>query len=162
MSFLDVIRVGGRRISGKLENYSLKNLRREMRWKKVVPDEIYRARLKTENDTRKQKVFSERSFDILRSLRTSVVSMKVLGHHDYARKVHYSQLGEEAGLESIDEALLDWLQIERRDEREQEFSRYDDLEEEAYGYGYDADFDNEPFDDKDLSQMAHGNQIAIL
>ena len=162
MSFLEVIRVGGRRISGKLENYSLKNLRRKMRWKKVVPDEIYRARSKTENDTRKQKVFSERSFDILRSLRTSVVSMKVLGHHDYARKVHYSQLGEEAGLESIDEALLDWLQIERRDEREQEFSRYDDLEEEAYGYGYDADFDNEPFDDKDLSQMAHGNQIAIL
>ena len=162
MSFLDVIRVGGRRISGKLENYSLKNLRREMRWKKVVPDEIYRARLKTENDTLKQKVFSERSFYILRSLRTSVVSMKVLGHHDYALKVHYSQLGEEAGLESIDEALLDWLQIERRDEREQEFSRYDDLEEEAYGYGYDADFDNEPFDDKDLSHVAHGNQIAIL
>ena len=161
MLFLDVIRVGGRRISGKLENYSLKNLRREMR-KKVVPDEIYRARLKTENDTLKQKVFSERSFYILRSLRTSVVSMKVLGHHDYALKVHYSQLGEEAGLESIDEALLDWLQIERRDEREQEFSRYDDLEEEAYGYGYDADFDNEPFDDKDLSHVAHGNQIAIL
>ena len=162
MSFLDVIRVGGRRISGKLENDSLKNLRREMRWKKVVPDEIYRARLKTENDTLKQKVFSERSFYILRSLRTSVVSMKVLGHHDYALKVHYSQLGEEAGLESIDEALLDWLQIERRDEREQEFSRYDDLEEEAYGYSYDADFDNEPFDDKDLSHVAHGNQIAIL
>ena len=128
----------------------------------MVPDEIYRARLKTQNDTLKQKVFSERSFDILRSLRTSVVSMKVLGHHDYALKVHYSQLGEEAGLESIDEALLDWLQIERRDEREQEFSRYDDLEEEAYGYGYDADFDNEPFDDKDLSHVAHGNQIAIL
>ena len=162
MSFLDVIRVGGRRISGKLENDSLKNLRREMRWKKVVPDEIYRARLKTEEDTVKQKFFSESSFDILRSLRTSVVSMKVLGHHDYALKVHYSQLGEEAGLESIDEALLDWLQIERRDEREQEFSRYDDLEEEAYGYGYDADFDNEPFDDKDLSHVAHGNQIAIL
>ena len=35
-----------------------------MRWKKVVPDEIYRARLKTEEDTVQQKFFSERSFDI--------------------------------------------------------------------------------------------------
>ena len=159
MSFLDVIRVGGRKISGKLENYSLKNHRREMRWKKVVPDEIYRARLKTGEDTVKQKFFSERSFDILRSLRTSVVSMKVLGHHDYALKAHYSQLSE-AGPESIDEALLDWLRIQRRDERKQEFPLLGDLEGEAYGYGYGAAFDNEPFDDKDLNHIAH--EIAIL
>ena len=128
----------------------------------MVPDEIYRARLKTENDTLKQKVFSERSFDILRSLRTSVVSMKVLGHHDYALKAHYSQLDEEAGPKSIDEALLDWLRINRRDKREQEFPLYGDLDGEVYGYGYDADFDNEPFDDKDLNHMAHSNEIAIL
>ena len=125
----------------------------------MVPDEIYRARLKTENDTLKQKVFSERSFDILRSLRTSVVSMKVLGHHDYALKAHYSQLSE-AGPESIDEALLDWLRIQRRDERKQEFPLLGDLEGEAYGYGYGAAFDNEPFDDKDLNHIAH--EIAIL
>ena len=125
----------------------------------MVPDEIYRARLKTENDTLKQKVFSERSFDILRSLRTSVMSMKVLGHHDYALKAHYSQLSE-AGPESIDEALLDWLRIQRRDERKQEFPLLGDLEGEAYGYGYGAAFDNEPFDDKDLNHIAH--EIAIL
>ena len=128
----------------------------------MVPDEIYRARLKTENDTKGQKFFSKRSFAILRSLRTSVVSMKVLGHHDYALKVHYSQLDEEAGPKSIDEALLDWLRINRRDKREQEFPLYGDLDGEVYGYGYDADFDNEPFDDKDLNHMAHSNQIAIL
>ena len=128
----------------------------------MVPDEIYRARLKTENDTLKQKVFSERSFSILRSLRTSVVSMKVLGHHDYALKAHYSQLDEEAGPKSIDEALLDWLRINRRDKREQEFPLYGDLDGEVYGYCYDADFDNEPFDDKDLNHMAHSNEIAIL
>ena len=125
----------------------------------MVSDEIYRARLKTENDTLKQKVFSERSFDILRSLRTSVVSMKVLGHHDYALKAHYSQLSE-AGPESIDEALLDWLPIKRRDERKQEFPLLGDFEGEAYGYDYGAAFDNEPFDDKDLSHIAH--EIAIL
>ena len=128
----------------------------------MVPDEIYRARLKTENDTQGQKFFSKRSFAILRSLRTSVVSMKVLGHHDYALKAHYSQLDEEAGPKSIDEALLDWLRINRRDKREQEFPLYGDLDGEVYGYGYDADFDNEPFDDKDLNHMAHSNQIAIL
>ena len=128
----------------------------------MVPDEIYRARLKTENDTEGQKFFSKRSFAILRSLRTSVVSMKVLGHHDYALKAHYSQLNEEAGPKSIDEALLDWLRINRRDKREQEFPLYGDLDGEVYGYGYDADFDNEPFDDKDLNHMAHSNQIAIL
>ena len=128
----------------------------------MVPDEIYRARLKTENDTKGQKFFSKRSFAILRSLRTSVVSMKVLGHHDYALKAHYSQLDEEAGPKSIDEALLDWLRINRRDKREQEFPLYGDLDGEVYGYGYDADFDNEPFDDKDLNHMAHSNQIAIL
>ena len=128
----------------------------------MVPDEIYRARLKTENDTEGQKFFSKRSFNILRSLRTSVVSMKVLGHHDYALKAHYSQLDEEAGPKSIDEALLDWLRINRRDKREQEFPLYGDLDGEVYGYGYDADFDNEPFDDKDLNHMAHSNQIAIL
>ena len=128
----------------------------------MVPDEIYRARLKTENDTKGQKLFSKRSFAILRSLRTSVVSMKVLGHHDYALKAHYSQLDEEAGPESIDEALLDWLRINRRDKREQEFPLYGDLDGEVYGYGYDADFDNEPFDDKDLNHMAHSNEIAIL
>ena len=125
----------------------------------MVPDEIYRARLKTENDTKGQKLFSKRSFAILRSLRTSVVSMKVLGHHDYALKAHYSQLSE-AGPESIDEALLDWLQIQRRDERKQEFPLLGDLEGEAYGYGYGAAFDNEPFDDKDLNHIAH--EIAIL
>ena len=128
----------------------------------MVPDEIYRARLKTENDTKGQKLFSKRSFGILRSLRTSVVSMKVLGHHDYALKAHYSQLDEEAGPKSIDEALLDWLRINRRDKREQEFPLYGDLDGEVYGYGYDADFDNEPFDDKDLNHMAHSNEIAIL
>ena len=125
----------------------------------MVPDEIYRARLKTENDTQGQKFFSKRSFAILRSLRTSVVSMKVLGHHDYALKAHYSQLSE-AGPESIDEALLDWLRIQRRDERKQEFPLLGDLEGEAYGYGYGAAFDNEPFDDKDLNHIAH--EIAIL
>ena len=130
-----------------------------MRWKKVVPDEIYRARLKTEEDTVKQKFFSESSFDILRSLRTSVVSMKVLGHHDYALKVHYSQLSE-TGPESIDEALLDWLRIKRRDERKQEFPLYGNLEGEAYGHGYGAAFDNEPIHDKDLSDIAH--KVAIL
>ena len=88
--------------------------------------------------------------------------MKVLGHHDYALKAHYSQLDEEAGPKSIDEALLDWLRINRRDKREQEFPLYGDLDGEVYGYGYDADFDNEPFDDKDLNHMAHSNQIAIL
>ena len=128
----------------------------------MVPDEIYRARLKTENDTKGQKLFSKRSFAILRSLRTSVVSMKVLGHHDYALKAHYSQLDEEAGPKSINEALLDWLRINRRDKREQEFPLYGDLDGEVYGYGYDADFDNEPFDDKDLNHMAHSNEIAIL
>ena len=125
----------------------------------MVPDEIYRARLKTENDTEGQKFFSKRSFNILRSLRTSVVSMKVLGHHDYALKAHYCQLSE-AGPESIDEALLDWLRIQRRDERKQEFPLLGDLEGEAYGYGYGAAFDNEPFDDKDLNHIAH--EIAIL
>ena len=128
----------------------------------MVPDEIYRARLKTENDTKGQKLFSKRSFAILRSLRTSVVSMKVLGHHDYALRAHYSQLDEEAGPKSIDEALLDWLRINRRDKREQEFPLYGDLDGEVYGYGYDADFDNEPFDDKDLNHMAHSNEIEIL
>ena len=88
--------------------------------------------------------------------------MKVLGHHDYALKAHYSQLDEEAGPKSIDEALLDWLRINRRDKREQEFPLYGDLDGEVYGYGYDADFDNEPFDDKDLNHMAHSNEIAIL
>ena len=88
--------------------------------------------------------------------------MKVLGHHDYALKAHYSQLDEEAGPKSIDEALLHWLRINRRDKREQEFPLYGDLDGEVYGYGYDADFDNEPFDDKDLNHMAHSNQIAIL
>ena len=125
----------------------------------MVPDEIYRARLKTENDTEGQKFFSKRSFNILRSLRTSVVSMKVLGHHDYALKAHYCQLSE-AGPESIDEALLDWLRIQRRDERKQEFPLLGDLEGEAYGYGYGAAFDNEPFDDKDPNHIAH--EIAIL
>ena len=126
----------------------------------MVPDEIYRARLKTEEDTVKQKFFSESSFDILRSLRTSVVSMKVLGHHDYALKAHYSQLDEEAGPKSIDEALLDWLRIKRRDERKQEFPLYGNLEGEAYGHGYGAAFDNEPIHDKDLSDIAH--KVAIL
>ena len=88
--------------------------------------------------------------------------MKVLGHHDYALKAHYSQLDEEAGPKSIDEALLDWLRINRRDKRQQEFPLYGDLDGEVYGYGYDADFDNEPFDDKDLNHMAHSNEIAIL
>ena len=88
--------------------------------------------------------------------------MKVLGHHDYALKAHYSQLDEEAGPKSIDEALLHWLRINRRDKREQEFPLYGDLDGEVYGNGYDADFDNEPFDDKDLNHMAHSNQIAIL
>ena len=88
--------------------------------------------------------------------------MKVLGHHDYALKAHYSQLDEEAGPKSIDEALLDWLRINRRDKREQGFPLYGDLDGEVYGYGYDADFDNEPFDDKDLNHMAHSNQIEIL
>ena len=88
--------------------------------------------------------------------------MKVLGHHDYALKAHYSQLDEEAGPKSIDEALLDWLRINRRDKREQEFPLYGHLDGEVYGYGYDADFDNEPFDDKDLNHMAHSNEIAIL
>ena len=125
----------------------------------MVPDEIYRARLKTEEDTVKQKFFSERSFDILRSLRTSVVSMKVLGHQDYALKAHYSQLSE-TGPESIDEALLDWLRIKRRDERKQEFPLYGNLEGEAYGHGYGAAFDNEPIHDKDLSDIAH--KVAIL
>ena len=126
----------------------------------MVPDEIYRARLKTENDTKGQKFFSKRSFAILRSLRTSVVSMKVLGHHDYALKAHYSQLDEEAGPKSIDEALLDWLRIKRRDERKQEFPLYGNLEGEAYGHGYGAAFDNEPIHDKDLSDIAH--KVAIL
>ena len=160
MSILGLIRVGGRKISRQLEKYSLKSLRRKMHWKKVVPDEIFEARLKTESDTATQKVFSERSFDILRSLRAGVVSMKVLGHSDYVLRAHYSQLSKEAGPVSINEALLDWLRIKRRHERGREFPLYNELEEEGYGDGYGVAFDNEPFDDKDLDKMAH--KISIL
>ncbi|XP_022808817.1 NFX1-type zinc finger-containing protein 1-like [Stylophora pistillata] len=157
----NVVRVGGRSRSEKLDRYSLKYHQRLMRSQEVVPDEIYRARIHSENDTHRQKRFSESSLKILSTLKTSVVSMKVLGHRDYALRAHYSQLLEEGGPESINEALLDWLQIERQDQHEEELLPYGDYEEEEYhSYGYGVAFDNEPFDDKNLREIT--SEIAIL
>ena len=131
-----------------------------MRRNKEIPEQIYRARMQTEREADMQKEFSERSFTILSTLRTSVVSMKVLGHPDYTLRAHYSQLLEEAGEGSIDKALLDWLGIERKDKHEQEDLNFDDWEEAEYGYGYGLTFDNKPFDDKDLDQSSF--QVAAL
>ena len=144
---LDIVRVGSRSRNNKLDVVSLKYLQKTIRRNRGVPDHIFRARIQAEWDTGKQREFFERSTMLLRTLRTSIVSMKILGHQDYMLRAHHTQLSENAStkLRSIDDTLLHWLEIERNQHKEED--HLDDLEEfSAPGYV----FDDIPSDDKDL------------
>ena len=144
---IDIVRVGSRSRNNKLDVVSLKYLQKTIRRNRGVPDHIFRARIQAEWDTGKQREFFERSTMLLRALRTSIVSMKILGHQDYMLRAHHTQLSENtsAKLRSIDDTLLHWLEIERNQHKEED--HLDDLEEfSAPGYV----FDDIPSDDKDL------------
>ena len=154
-AFLDVVRVGGRSRNKNLDDFSLKCLRKRQRQNRLVPGRIYGARMETKRDAEMQKVSFERSSEVLRTLRTSVVSVKVLGHQDYMLRAHYTQLLENAEEESIDEVLLNWLQVERKRLHEQE-DHFDYWEMFSL-----PEFDNNPFNDKDLHAVS-SSQVAAL
>ena len=143
---LDIVRVGGRSRNNKLDIVSLKYLQTTIRQNREVPNHIYRARIQNERETRTHRGFFERSTMLLRALRTSIVSMQVLGHEDYMIPEHRRQLlSQNSGQGSIDEGLLDWLEIKPIQHEEDDC--LDDLE--AFSTpGYDYDYI--PPDDKDL------------
>ena len=120
-----------------------------MRQSREVPHLIYIARKQNERETRTHKGYFERSTMLLRALRTSIVSMHVLGHEDYMLPEHCTQLlsqnFDKRGQGSIDEGLLDWLEIKPIQHEEDDC--LDDLEEFLTpGFNYDYI----PSEDKDL------------
>ena len=125
---------------------SLKYLQTTIRQNREVPNHIYRARIQNERETRTHRGFFERSTVLLRALRTSIVSMHVLGHEDYMLLEHRRQLlSQKSGEGSNDDGLLDWLEIKPIEHEE------DDGLDDSEGFstpGYDYDYI--PSEDKDL------------
>ena len=143
----DIVRVGGRSRNNKLDIVSLRFLQTTIRQNRAVPNHIYRARIQNEHETRTHRGFFERSTKLLRALRTSIVSMHVLGHEDYMLPEHCTQLlSQNSGQSSIDEGLLDWLGIKQI--QHEEDGCLDDSEVFSTP-GYDYDYI--PSEDKDLN-----------
>ena len=117
-----------------------------MRQNRAVPNHIFRARIQNERETRTHRGYFERSTILLRSLRTSIVSMHVLGHKDYMLPEHCTQLlSQNSGQGSIDEGLLDWLEIIPIEHEEDDCL---DGPEAFSTPGFDYDYI--PSEDKDL------------
>ena len=116
--------------------------------------------MQIEMETGRQRRLFERSSKLLRTLRTSIVSMKVFGHQDYMLRAHYTQLLENAWQGSIDEVLLAWLKVQknRGQEDEQHIDDLDDDFEDFSAPGFT--FDNSPFEDKDLD--GHSFEVEAL
>ena len=147
MSFivLDIVRVGDRSRNNKLDIVSLRHLQTTMRQNREVPYHIYRARIQTELETKTHRGVFKRSTKLLRVLRTSIVSIHVLGHEDFMLPEHCTQLLQSSGQGSIDEGLLDWLEVKPLQHEEDDC--LDDLEEfSTPGFGYDYI----PSENKDL------------
>ncbi|KAL9958948.1 hypothetical protein ACROYT_G036026 [Oculina patagonica] len=107
-----IVRVGGRSKSEKLKQCNLIPLSRQT----SHPDFATRkARSAAWRDIREQKHFYSRTSLLLKTSRSSIVSMHELYKQGYVRSQHYHQICREAGKRSINEELLNWLDIQLKD-----------------------------------------------
>ena len=156
------MRVGGRSKSEKLKNYSLGSIRRQPC---QTDERIRRARSAAKRDIRYEKGYYRHSSLLLEASRSSILSMDVFYKYRYIRRHHYAQFTRNAWNGSVNEELLKWLYIEKKDSSQSSHSKdvqanhkRDDflMEFEAPGFSFD---DREVFD-KDDNSILMG--LAVL
>lgn len=156
------MRVGGRSKSEKLKNYSLGSIRRQPCQTDI---KIRRARSAAKRDIRHEKDYYRHSSLLLEASRSSILSMDVFYKYKYIRRQHYAQFTRNAWNGSVNEELLKWLYIEKKDSSQSSRSKdnqanhkRDDflMEFEAPGFSFD---DREVFD-KDDNSILMG--LAVL
>ena len=157
-----IVRVGGRSKSEKLKNHSLVSARRQS----SQPDKaIRKARSAAKRDICCEKDSFRRSSLLLEASTSSVLSMDVFSKHRCIRRQHYAQLKKAAWNGSVNEELLKWLYIEKKNSSQSSRSKdvqknyeRDDflMEFEAPGFS----FDNSGVLDKDDNAVIR--RLAVL
>ena len=152
------MRVGGQSKSEKLKNHSLGSIRRQPCQTDIM---IRKARSAAKRDIRHEKNYYRHSSLLLEASRSSILSMDVLYKHRYIRRRHYAQFTKGAWNGSVNEELLKWLYIEKKDNSQRSRSKdvqtnhkRDDflMEFEAPGFS----FDNREGLDKDDNSILMG------
>ena len=146
-----IVRVGGRSKSEKLKQFSLTSLRCQT----SHPDVMTRkARSAAKRDIHEQKYLYSRTSLLLKASKSSIVSINELYQKGYVRSRHYDQISKEARKRSLNEELLKWLDIQRKDksrssrpEDVKKDHRRDDFLEEfetpGFSFGNDRVLDDE-------------------
>ena len=156
------MRVGGRSLSEKLKNHSLVSIRREP----CLPDiAIFRARRAAKRDIRREKDSYRRSSLLLEASRSSILSLEIFDEHRHIRQQHYAQFTRNPWNGSVNEELLKWLYIEKKECSQSSCSkdvqknhRRDDFLKEFEAPGFS--FDNRGLLDKDDNAILMG--LAVL
>ena len=148
------MRVGGRSKSEKLKHHSLRSIRRQPC---QTDERIRRARSAAKRDIRYEKGYYRHSSLLLEASRSSILSMDVFYKHRHIRRRHYVQFTRGDWNGSVNEELLKWLCIEKKNSSQSSRSKdaqtnhkRDDflMEFEAPGFSFD---DREVFDKDDNS-----------
>ena len=151
-----IVRVGGRSKSQKLERCNLKAL------KVSSARTVAQARRTVQHEIREQKQSYKRSSLLLKASRSCVVSLDVFYDQKCIRRWHYQQFSTLAWRRSINEELLKWLDIRRKDSsrrsRPEHDHQSDDILVEVATSGYS--FDNNAVFDKEANETLRG--IAVL
>ena len=157
-----IVRVGGRSKSEKLKNHSLVSIRRQP----CQPDILIRkARSAAKKDIRDEKESYRHSSLLLESSRSSVLSMDVFYEDGYIRRRHYAQFTRNPWNGSVNEELLKWLFVAKKESSQSSRSRdvkkhhgRDDFQMAFEVRGFS--FDNRGISDKDDNAVGMG--LAVL
>ncbi|XP_020600662.1 NFX1-type zinc finger-containing protein 1-like isoform X1 [Orbicella faveolata] len=157
-----IVRVGGRSKSEKLKSHSLVSIRRQP----CQPDmTIRKARNAAKRDIRYEKESYRRSSLLLEASRSSILSMDVFSQHRYIRRRHYAQFTRNPWNGSVDEELLKWLYVQKKESSQSSHSKdvkkhheRDDFQMEFEARGFS--FDNRGVLDKDDNAVRMG--LAVL
>ena len=120
---------------------------------------VTHARRTTRNDVRMQKQSFQQSSLLMKALNSSIISLDFLRDQQCIQRRHYREFCTLAGIRSINDQLLEWLDISRNGRSNAKDDNRDDILMEVSVPGYDFDSDEEDIDGHKMTTL---QKITVL
>ena len=150
-----IVRVGGRSKSITLKPFNLKSLR------PMGASTVAHARRTTRKDIRMQKQSFQRSSLLMKALKSSIISLDFLRDQECIQRRHYREFCTSAGRLSINDQLLEWLDIARNGTSNANDDNRDDILMEVSVPGYDFDSDEEDIEGHTMTKLQKVTVLSI-
>ena len=150
-----IVRVGGRSKSITLKPFNLKLLRT------MEASTVAHARRTTRKGIRMQKHSFQQSSLLMKALKSTIISLDFLRDQECIQRRHYREFCTLAGRLSINDQLLEWLDIARNGTSNANDDNRDDILMEVSVPGYDFDSDEEDIDGHTMTKLQKVTVLSI-